>query len=128
MTHNPPVVLLVDDHQDSLAMYAFGLFAMGFQALTAGNGEDAFERACRFQPDVIVTNERLHDASGLDLTRRLRHDARTQHIGTIVLAGNAMSPADRHASDCDRFVLTPCPPDALALEIQAVLADRRPHL
>ena len=30
MPSSPPVVLIVDDHEDSLAMYAFGLLAMGF--------------------------------------------------------------------------------------------------
>jgi hypothetical protein len=29
-----PVVLLVDDHEDSVAMYAIGLLAMGFQPVT----------------------------------------------------------------------------------------------
>jgi hypothetical protein len=30
-----PIVLLVDDHEDSAAMYAIGLLAMGFQPVTA---------------------------------------------------------------------------------------------
>lgn len=30
MQSDPPVVLIVDDDEDSLAMYAFGLLAMGF--------------------------------------------------------------------------------------------------
>ena len=40
----PPVVLIVDDYEDSLAMYAVGLLAMGFQPITAASGEEAFER------------------------------------------------------------------------------------
>ena len=39
----PPVVLVVDDHEDSLAMYAQGLLAMGFQPTTAVTGEEAFD-------------------------------------------------------------------------------------
>ena len=47
----PPVVLIVDDHEDSLAMYAVGLLAMGFQPITAASGEEAFAPAnCSLMP------------------------------------------------------------------------------
>jgi CheY-like chemotaxis protein len=54
-----PIVLLVDDHEDSAAMYAIGLLAMGFQAVTARSAEDGFERACRLKPDVVVADVSL---------------------------------------------------------------------
>jgi hypothetical protein len=46
--------LIVGDHQDSAAMYAIGLLAMGFQPLTANTAEEGFARACLFHPDVVV--------------------------------------------------------------------------
>jgi CheY-like chemotaxis protein len=64
---NHPVVLIVDDHQESLAMYAFGLAAMGFQPVTAENAEDAFARACQIHPDAIVADVSLpHDDAECD--------------------------------------------------------------
>src|SRR5688500_2340649 len=71
---NSPVVLIVDDHQDSVAMYAFGLLAMGFQPVTAGTAAEAFGRACTCYPDVVVADVTLSGGSGLDLTRQLRQD------------------------------------------------------
>jgi two-component system, cell cycle response regulator DivK len=123
---NSPVVLIVDDHEDSLAMYSFGLLAMGFQPLTAETAEDAFLRACQFHPDVVVADVTLPGSSGLDLTRRLREDARTRDAGIIVLTGHAGASVKQQADDagCDRFVLKPCLPDALACEIRDVLTER----
>ena len=80
-------MLIVDDHEDSLAMYTLGLLAMGFQPITADSGEDALARACEYRPDVVVADITLPGISGLDLTRRLRGDARTRDAGIIVLSG-----------------------------------------
>ena len=121
-----PVVLIVDDHEDSLAMYAFGLLAMGFQPVTAETAEDAFARACDIHPSVVVTDMTLPGGSGLDLTRRLREDVRTRNTGIIVLTGHAGTALLQQTAEagCDRFVAKPCMPDALAWAIRDVLANR----
>jgi two-component system, cell cycle response regulator DivK len=122
-----PVVLLVDDHEDSAAMYAIGLLAMGFQPVTSRTAEDAFARACQIHPDVVVADVTLGGASGVELTRRLRGDGRTKNTGIIVLTGHSVGLVRQQATDagCDRFLLKPCLPDALALEIRDVLNQRR---
>ena len=127
MLSRSPVVLIVDDHEDSLAMYAFGLLAMGFQPVTAANAEDAFARACDVRPDAIVADIRLPGASGLDLTRRLRDDDRTKDAGIIVLTGLSLISMGQNAREagCDRFLIKPCLPDALAREIYGVLSSRQ---
>jgi two-component system, cell cycle response regulator DivK len=128
MPSSSPVVLIVDDHEDSLAMYAFGLLALGFQPITADTGEEALARACEFRPDVVVADVALPGISGLDLTRRLRQDARTRDAGIIVLTGAACASVKQQADDagCDRFLLKPCMPDALAGEIREVIHHRHP--
>jgi two-component system cell cycle response regulator DivK len=122
-----PVVLLVDDHEDSATMYAIGLVAMGFQAVTSESAEEAFARACEISPDVVVADVTLRGASGVELTRRLRGDPRTRNVGIIVLTGHAIGSAREDAADagCDRFLLKPCLPDVLALEIRDVLNQRQ---
>jgi CheY-like chemotaxis protein len=124
-----PVVLIVDDDEDSLAMYAFGLLAMGFQPVMAASGEEAFARACEIQPAAIVVDVSLPGVSGLDLTRRLRNDARTKNTGIVVLTGHAPPSAEQQAgaAGCDRFIVKPCLPDALAYQLRDVLVHRHYH-
>ena len=121
------IVLLVDEHQDSAALNAIGLLAMGFLLVTAGTAEDAFARACQVRPDVIVTDVTMTDASGVEPTRRLRGDMRTRKVGMIGRTGKTFGVTKRAAEEagCDRFVMKPCLPDALALEIREVLNHRR---
>ena len=127
MYHHPPIVLLVDDQHETAAMNAIGLLAMGFQPVTAETAEDAFARACQVRPDVIVTDVTMTDASGVELTRRLRSDTRTRSAGIIGLTAQTFGVTRREAeaAGCDRFVVKPCLPDVLASEIREVLHHRQ---
>src|SRR5215211_4758046 len=100
----PPLVLIVDDHLDSCAMYAEALGFMGFQPVTAQTGEDGFARACAIHPDVIVADVMLPGISGLELTRRLRRDERTKDAAVIVLTGRTFGTDEQQANEvgCDR--------------------------
>ena len=127
MARHSPVVLIVDDQEDSAAMYAFGLLAMGFQPVTARSADDAFAQACMYVPDAVVADVTLGGASGLDLTRQLRAHPLTKDVVILVLTGHDGMAIQRDARDagCDRFLLKPCLPDALALEIRTALAAGR---
>jgi CheY-like chemotaxis protein len=122
-----PLVLIVDDDQDSREMYTVALSVTGFEPVVATTAEEAFSQACNVQPDAIFTAIMLPDGSGLDLTRRLRADSRTRGINVIVLTSHSSESTRRsaRAAGCDRLLTMPCLPDALALEIDHVLA--RPH-
>lgn len=108
-------------------MRAIGLLALGFHPVTAENAEEAFVRACEIHPDAIVVDLGLPGLAGVELTHRLRQDVRTQTAGIIVLTSSMSGSMARTAREagCDRLLLKPCPPDALALEIGEVLGARR---
>jgi two-component system cell cycle response regulator DivK len=123
MIASPPVVLLVDRNEDTLDMYALGLSAMGFQPLTATNVDDALDRTCTHQPQVIVADLSLSVLSGFDLMHRLGEDPRTRGIPVIVLTGLTFASIRQQAREagCQRFLLKPCLPVTLAGEIRDVL-------
>jgi CheY-like chemotaxis protein len=128
MSSKSPLVLIVDDHADSCAMYAEALGAMGFRPVTEETGEGGFQRACDMHPDVVVADVMLPRITGLELTRRLRDDRRTKDAAIIVLTGRTFGSDEDQAvaAGCDRFLLKPCLPDELASEIRKALTRRRP--
>jgi DNA-binding NarL/FixJ family response regulator len=78
-------VLLIDDHE-LIRQGLAGAFAQadGFDiAGQAGSVEDGIALAREIEPDVVVTDVRLPDGSGLDVVRALRKDSRD--IGLVVL-------------------------------------------
>ena len=83
-------------------------------------------RHATFTQTRIVTDLTLPALSGLDLARRLRADARTTDVSIIVLSGHSSESTEQRArkAGCDRYLVKPCLPDALALQIHNVLAVR----
>ena len=111
-------------------MYSESLRSMGFDAATASSGEEALHIAAKMPPGVLVTDLRFSGSmDGVELARRLRKDDRTKNIRIIMLTGAAIgNERDRaEACGCDRFLLKPCLPDALASEIRCLsVADFSP--
>jgi len=119
-----PLVLLVDDYDDSREVYALFLTRVGYRLEEAADGQDAIEKATRLLPDAIVMDLNLPGVDGLELTRRLKLDERTAHIPVIGLTARVVL-HDREralAAGCDGFVRTPCKPEELAAEVARVLA------
>ena len=126
MSLRPPVVLIVADDAELMAMYVFGLLAIGFQPVTASTVDEALMRAQQVRPDAVVTDIMRSVSSAVDLTRRLRADVSTMHAAILILTDQpTTSRQSAFRAGCDRIVLKPCYPDALALAIQEALADRR---
>jgi DNA-binding NarL/FixJ family response regulator len=78
-------VLLIDDHE-LIRQGLAGAFAQadGFDvAGQAGSVEDGLALARDISPDVVVTDVRLPDGSGLDVVRALRKE--DKRVGLVVL-------------------------------------------
>jgi DNA-binding NarL/FixJ family response regulator len=78
-------VLLIDDHE-LIRQGLAGAFAQadGFDvAGQAGSVEDGLALAREVTPDVVVTDVRLPDGSGLDVVRALRKE--DKRVGLVVL-------------------------------------------
>jgi len=125
MPTSPPTVLLVDAHEDSRLMYALGLQALGFHPLTTDSVELGFADACASRPAVIVVDLMRPFGCGFDLLDRLHQDMRTTEIPVIVLTSHPLAASlGRARIECVRFLLKPCVPSLLAIEIRDLLAQR----
>ena len=108
-------------------MYCESLQSMGFDPKATASVEEALRIAVEMKPAVLVTDLRFNGAiDGIELIRRLREDRRTSGVRTILLTGVAMGEdRDRaEASGCDRLLLKPCLPEALASEIRRLAVSQ----
>jgi two-component system, cell cycle response regulator DivK len=118
-----PLVLVVDDFEDSRFMYAEYLEATGFRVATAGDGEEALEKARALRPDAIVMDLSLPVLDGWEATRILKSDLATSSICIIALTGHGEPAFVKRARDagCDHFALKPCSPPDLAAMLRGCL-------
>jgi two-component system cell cycle response regulator DivK len=116
-----PLVLIVDDNQDSRDLYAEWLVQSGFRVAHARSGQEALSQASELLPDVITVDIALPGGmDGYELCERLKADARTRSIPLIAVTGWAMESSVTRASQvgCASVLIKPCTPDVLHAEIQ----------
>lgn len=124
MSHELPLVLLVDDFDDNRTMYAKYLTACGYRVAQAADGREAVTRALALLPDVVVMDLSLPVMDGWAATRELKGNERTRGIPVIALTGCATGGHMRAAREagCDGFLTKPCLPAALLATLRHVLA------
>jgi CheY-like chemotaxis protein len=118
-----PLVLVVDDHDDTRELYVQSFICLGFEAIGAADCDDAYRRAWGFHPDIIVTDLSLRGSDGWQLIEILKREARTRDIPVVLLTGHA-APSLRERAEhegCAGFFLKPCLPDELASELRQIL-------
>ena len=109
-----PLILIVEDDDDTRALYKESLDHLGYRTTDAANGEAAIEAALRFRPDFILMDISMPGIDGIDTTRRLKSDSRTQGSIVIVLTGHGMTKfAEARAAGCEALFCKPFDPSAL---------------
>jgi two-component system, cell cycle response regulator DivK len=118
-----PVVLIVDDDEETRVLYTEFLRGEGFQSRVAEDGFQAVEIATDLCPAVVVMDLSMPRLNGWEATRKLKSGATTGDIPIIALTGHAL---DHHrslalAAGCDAFLTKPCRPDELLAEIRKLI-------
>jgi DNA-binding response OmpR family regulator len=85
----PPLVLVVEDHEDTRFMLVYLLERRGCRVVTAADGEAAVCLAAGTCPDLILMDAGLPRLDGLAATRRIRAHAALNEVPIVFLSGHA---------------------------------------
>jgi CheY-like chemotaxis protein len=116
-----PLVLVIDDSDDTRDVFATVLHLEGFTVEEARDGREGIEKAVQSLPDIIITDLRMPVMDGREMIRRLRADHRTRRIAIIACSGEER-PGKTYPPDA--FLPKPCPLDLLLLEVRGLLRRR----
>jgi two-component system, cell cycle response regulator DivK len=119
-----PVILLVEDHADTRAMYVEFL-SLYYRVEQAPTGQAALELVAKHPPALLITDLSLPGMDGLELVERLRSQEATKRIPVICLSGygDDATLERARALGIERVLLKPCLPDDLVTEVDRVLRD-----
>ncbi|HYY95981.1 MAG TPA: response regulator [Pyrinomonadaceae bacterium] len=87
-----PLVLVVEDHDDTRLMLKYLLERRGCRVALAADGETAFHVAEQTLPDLILMNAGLPRVDGLEATRRIRKTSALACVPVVFLSGHAEAP------------------------------------
>jgi len=109
MAPHPKRILIVEDNEIDLRLLRDILVVHGYETLQTGYGLEAINLAWANLPDLILMDIQLRDVSGLEVTRRLREDNRSERIPIIAVTAFAMGWHEREALDsgCNAYLSKP---------------------
>lgn len=121
-------ILIVDDNPANLKLARVVLEDAGYVVATAVDAAEALATLERSCPQLILMDIQLPDLDGLELTRRLKADARFAGIAIVALTAYAMKGDRAKALDagCDGYITKPIDVDELPRTIAHHLATKRP--
>ena len=85
-----PLVLIVDDDDDTRFLYAESLQSMGYRTAGECDAQRGIDAAFRLQPDAIVMDIAMPGMSGIEATRILKADPRTSRCIVTVVTGSVV--------------------------------------
>lgn len=80
-----PTILLADDEAHITCVVSHKLTGAGYSVVTARDGEEAYETACRVRPALVVTDLQMPRLSGLELALKLKATPETATTPLIML-------------------------------------------
>ena len=123
-------ILLVDDEPAQLELLRYNMEKAGFDTVLADNGRAALDMVAEEEPDLVVLDWMMPEASGIDVCRELRARAGTKLMPIIMVSarGEEGDLALGLDSGADDYVTKPFSPRELVARVKALLRRARPVL
>ena len=80
-----PKILVVDDDLASVEVVVEALEREGYDLLAASGGREALQTLAAENVDVVITDEKMPDLSGIDLLKRIKDNS--PYTQVIILTG-----------------------------------------
>ena len=122
----PRKVLVVDDEIHIVHVIAIKLRNNGYEPITAGNGQEAYDLACRENPDIIIADYMMPVMTGLELLEKLRENEATRNIPFILLTARnfAIDDVNQQRLNVSQCITKPFSPKELLRNIEDILYQK----
>lgn len=120
-------VLVADDEIHIIHVVAIKLRNNGYEVISADNGAEAYQSACKENPDIIVTDFQMPLMTGLELVEKLRSNEQTKDIPVILLTARsfAVTKEQQETMGISACLSKPFSPKELLKKIEDILYQRQ---
>lgn len=119
-----PVILVVDDFDDTRLLLRTWLERKGFEVIEAENGNEAISQAETKRPNLIIMDLEMPELDGLAATRKIRAVKELEKVPVLAVSayGAEQFRDEALAAGCDEYVSTPFEPEALEKLIRSFVS------
>lgn len=123
---DPATILIADDDQACLRMFACALREAGFRVRTASTGLEALRIAADPEIALVLTDLKMPHIDGYEALRQIRREADTRRLPVVAITGSTMGEDDEAflRRGFDALLHKPCPLSELVQVVQQQLRSR----
>lgn len=120
-------VLIVDDNEINIELARFVLETGGFEVAAATDALAALRHLQGPLPDLVLMDIQLPGMDGLELTRRLKADARLREVVVVAFTAFAMKGDELRvrAAGCDAYLTKPIDVTRFASQVRECWREAR---
>jgi two-component system sensor histidine kinase/response regulator len=122
-------ILIIDDEEIALSMYALALEHKNYRVITAGSGEEGIKLARQHLPDLVLSDIHMPGVNGRTVLETLRADPEMAAKQIVLMTGNpaALPPRLGMALGADDFLIKPFSLEELTECVEARLKRANVH-
>ena len=107
--------------------YISRILVNNYRILTATNGKTGLDKAVECIPDLIISDVMMPEMDGMEMSKQIKTDARTNHIPLIMLTAKADrgSKMDGLKTGADDYIIKPFDAEELQVRMSNLLAQRK---
>ncbi|MBN2058652.1 MAG: response regulator [Candidatus Saganbacteria bacterium] len=120
-------ILIVDDEPDVASLLTLLLKSQGYEVVSAGDGQEALEKARTGHPDLLLLDIMLPKLDGYKVARMLKFDENFRHIPIIMLTAKIQEKDKNMGMEmgADAYISKPFNTPALLELIKDTLAKKK---
>ena len=118
--------MIVDDDPELLS-YVKNIFQKDYSVIEANNGLEAVKIVEKLEPDIIITDLKLHGGlNGDELCSKIKNDPRLKHIPVLLLTGEDSANTKLRCieSGAEDYILKPFDQALLLAKVKNLLASQ----
>jgi len=113
-------VLVIEDDADARHIYSEYLRSRQWTVFSAIDGRVGLNKINELRPDVIVLDLAMPRVDGWTVLKNVRESSITADIAIVVVSALTDARDQAFLSGCDAYLMKPCPPEVLYLQIRAL--------
>lgn len=125
MSERKKTILIVDDEAPIVHIIRYKLEREGYEVVTAGDGQEAYDLAQSLNPDLIVTDFQMPVLSGYEMCIKLRASEVTADIPVVMVTarGHKLSPKELAETNIRQMICKPFSARELLVVIGELLLE-----